>query len=152
MEHSVPPPSPPTWAEMVRRGTTLPLGQPPSHTHPGPARRHSPPLSAHILQLYQDCVAKGIRAKLIFETRGGEEEYSFFSSAVYSQRQPLQQQQQQQQLHQQQQQHQLDALTGRAKRKNALPTRDGGNKLEGDGRPGYRGETTHHHPATPQFR
>jgi hypothetical protein len=65
---------------MVRRGTTLPLGQPLSHTPPGPASRHSPPLSAHILQLYKDCVAKGIRAKLVFETRGGEEEYSFFCS------------------------------------------------------------------------
>jgi len=80
VEHTVPPPSPPSWAEMVRRGTTLPLGQPPSHTPPGPASKHSPPLSAHILQLYKDCVAKGIRAKLIFETRGGEEEYSFFCS------------------------------------------------------------------------
>ncbi len=94
VEHTVPLPSPPTWAEMVRRGTTLPLGQPrtleyyffipwgqpPSHTPPGPASRHSPLLSAHILQLYQDCVAKGIRAKLVFETRVGEEEYSFFCS------------------------------------------------------------------------
>jgi hypothetical protein len=80
VEHTVPPPSPPSWAEMVRRGTTLLLGQPPSHTPPGPASRHSPPLSAHILQLYKDCVAKGIRAKLVFETRGGEEEYSFFCS------------------------------------------------------------------------
>jgi hypothetical protein len=60
--------------------TVLPLGQPPSHTPPGPASKHSPPLSAHILQLYKDCVAKGIRSKLIFETRGGEEEYSFFCS------------------------------------------------------------------------
>jgi hypothetical protein len=80
VEHTVPPPSTPSWAEMVRRGTTLPLGQPPSHTPPGPASRHSPPLSAHILQLYKDCVAKGIRVKLVFETRGGEEEYSFFCS------------------------------------------------------------------------
>jgi hypothetical protein len=64
----------------VRRGTTLPLGQPPSHTPPGPASRHSPPLSAHIFQLYKDCVAKGIWAKLVFETRGGKEEYSFFCS------------------------------------------------------------------------
>ncbi len=67
MEHTVPPPSPPSWAEMVRRGTTLPLGQPPSR---GPASRHSPPLSAHILQLYKDCVAKGIRAKLVLRQEG----------------------------------------------------------------------------------
>ena len=80
MEHTVPPPSPPSWAEMVRRGTTLPLGQPPSHTPPGPASRYPPPLSAHILQLYKDCVARGIWAKLVFETRGGGEEYSFFCS------------------------------------------------------------------------
>ncbi len=80
VEHTVPPPSPPPWAEMVRRGTTLPLGQPPSHTPPGPASRHHPPLSAHILQLYKDCVARGIWAKLVFETRGGGEEFSFFCS------------------------------------------------------------------------
>ena len=80
VEHTVPPPSPPSWAEMVRRGTTLPLGQPPSHTPPGPASRYPPPLSAHILQLYKDCVARGIWAKLVFETRGGGEEYCFFCS------------------------------------------------------------------------
>ena len=80
VERTVPPPSPPSWAEMVRRGTTLPLGQPPSHTPPGPASRHPPPLSAHILQLYKDCVARGIWAKLVFETRGGGEEFSFFCS------------------------------------------------------------------------
>ncbi len=80
VEHTVPPPSPPSWAKMVRRGTTLPLGQPPSHTTPGPASRHSPPLSAHILQLYKDCVARGIWAKLVFETSGGREEYSLFCS------------------------------------------------------------------------
>jgi hypothetical protein len=78
------------------------------------------------LQLYKNCVAQGIRAKLVFETRGGEEEYRTVSSAVHSQRQPLQQQQLQQQL---------DALTDRA-RKSGLPTRDGGNGLGGDGRPG----------------
>ncbi len=80
VEHTVPPPSLPSWAEMVRRGTTLPLGQPPSHTPPGPASRHPPPLSAHILQLYKDCVARGIWAKLVFETSGGREEYSLFCS------------------------------------------------------------------------
>jgi hypothetical protein len=32
------------------------------------------------LQLYKDCLAKGVRDKLIFETRRGEEEYSFFCS------------------------------------------------------------------------
>ena len=80
VEHTVPPPSPPSWAEMVRRGTTLPLGQPPSHTPPGPASRHPPPLSAHILQLCKDCVTRGIWAKLVFEKRGGGEEYSFFCS------------------------------------------------------------------------
>jgi hypothetical protein len=55
---------------------------------------------------------------------------------THSLMQPLQQQQLQQQLQQQQQQQQLDALTGRVRRKNALPTRDGGNELEGDGRHG----------------
>jgi hypothetical protein len=80
VEHTVPPPSPPSWAEMVRRGTTLPLGQPPSHTPPGPASRYPPPLSAHILQLYKDCVARGIWAKLVFETREGGEEFIFFCS------------------------------------------------------------------------
>jgi hypothetical protein len=63
---------------MVRRGTTLPVGQPRSHSPPGPASRHPPPLSAHILQLYKDCVASGIWAKLVLETSVGREEYSLF--------------------------------------------------------------------------
>jgi hypothetical protein len=53
-------------------------------------------------------------------------ERSTVSSAVPSQEQQLQQQQQQQQL---------EALTGRAG-KNALPTRDGGNELGEEERPG----------------
>jgi len=65
---------------MVKRGTIPPEGQPPPHPPPGPASRGPPPPSAHILQLYRDCVARGIWAKLIFETRGGEEQYSFFCS------------------------------------------------------------------------
>ncbi len=80
VEHTAPSPSPPSWAGMVRKGTTLPLGQPPSHTPPGPRSRHPSPLSAHILRLYKDCVARGIWAKLVFETSGGREEYSLLSS------------------------------------------------------------------------
>ena len=138
VEHTVPPPSPPSWEEMVRRGTTLPLGQPPSHTPPGPASRHPPPLSAHILQLYKDCVARGIWAKLVFETRGGGEEFSFFCSpqpgaaataaattaATTAAATAAAQQQQ------------LYVFTGWARRKDALPTRDGGNEQGGEGRPG----------------
>jgi hypothetical protein len=56
--------------------------------------------------LYKDCVARGIWAKLVFETRGGREEYSLLCK-IPSQEKQLQQQQQQQQLQQQQQQQQL---------------------------------------------
>jgi len=77
---TVPSPSLPSWAEMVKRGTTPPWGQPPPHPPPGPASRGPPPPSACILQLYRDCVARGIWAKLIFETRGGEEQFSFHCS------------------------------------------------------------------------
>ncbi len=80
MEPIVPPPSPPSRAEVLRRGTTLPLGQPLSHTPPVPASRHPPPLFAHILQQHKDCVERRIWVKLVFETRGGDEEYSFFCS------------------------------------------------------------------------
>ncbi len=55
-----------TWAGVVK-------GHPPPPVSPGP----SPPPSAHLLQLYKDCVARGIWARLIFETKGGEEELSF---------------------------------------------------------------------------
>ena len=55
-----------TWAGVVK-------GQPPPHVSPGP----SPPPSARLLQLYKDCVARGTWARLIFETKGGEEELSF---------------------------------------------------------------------------
>ncbi len=55
-----------TWAGVVK-------GQPPPAVSPGP----SPPSSSHLLQLYKDCVARGTWARLIFETKGGEEELSF---------------------------------------------------------------------------
>ena len=60
------PPAHSTWAGVVK-------GQPPPAVSPGP----SPPPSAHLLQLYKDCVARGTWARLIFETKGGEEELSF---------------------------------------------------------------------------
>ncbi len=65
---------------MVTRGTSLPLGQPLSHTHPGPASRHSLPLYAHNLQLYLDYVSWGIWFRLVFETSGGREKKSLFCS------------------------------------------------------------------------
>jgi len=73
-ERTAPFPTPPSWAEIVRRGMNPPVVQP----HPSPASRHSH--TAHILQLYRDCVARGTWAKLILETRGGEEEINFFCS------------------------------------------------------------------------
>ena len=48
-------------------------GQPPPAVSPGP----SPPPSAHLLQLYKDYMARGTRARLIFETKGEEEELRF---------------------------------------------------------------------------
>ncbi len=60
------PPAHSTWAGVVK-------GQQPPTVSPGP----SPPLSAHLLQLYKNCVARGTWARLIFETMGGEEELSF---------------------------------------------------------------------------
>jgi hypothetical protein len=60
------PPAHSTWAGVVK-------GQPPPAVSPGP----SPPTSAHLLQLYKDCVARGPWAGLIFETKVGEEELSF---------------------------------------------------------------------------
>ena len=141
--HTVPPPSPPSWAEMKRRETTLPLAQPPSHSPPGPVSRQPPPLSTHILQLYKDCVARGIWAKLVFETSGDREEYSLFcnpqpreaataaattaaatTAATTAAATAAAQQQQ------------LYVFTGWARRKDALPTRDGGNELGGEERPG----------------
>jgi hypothetical protein len=59
------PPAHSTWAGVVK-------GQPPPVVSSGP----SPP-AARLLQLYRDCVARGIWARLCFETKGGEEELSF---------------------------------------------------------------------------
>jgi hypothetical protein len=57
------PPAHSTWAGVVK-------GQPPCcFTWPLPQ-------SAHLLQLYKDCVARGTWARLIFETKRGEEELS----------------------------------------------------------------------------
>ncbi len=55
-----------TWAGAVK-------GQPPPAVSPGP----SPPPSVQLCQLYKDCEARGTWARLIFETKGGEEELSF---------------------------------------------------------------------------
>jgi hypothetical protein len=104
VEHTVPPPSPPSWAEMVRRGTTLPLGQPLSHTPPGPASRH-PPLSLLTSCSCTRTVWRGGFGPSWFLRQVGVERNTV-SSAVPSQEKQLQQQQQQQQQPQQQLQQQ----------------------------------------------
>ena len=72
-ERTATPPNPPSWAKIVSRGQTPPLG---------PANHTSPSLPTRLLQLYKECVVRGTWARLVFETRGGEEEFSFFSGSA----------------------------------------------------------------------
>ena len=76
-ECTVSPPTPPSWAEMVRRGMNP--GQRGSTPPPPPApavQHHSPPFD-QLLNLYKSCVAEGRWARFTLETRHGEEEFSF---------------------------------------------------------------------------
>jgi hypothetical protein len=68
------PPNPPSWVKIVSRGPTPPLGPASFST--------SPSLPTRLLQLYKECVVRGTWARLVFETRGGKEEFSFFSGSA----------------------------------------------------------------------
>ncbi len=76
-ECTVSPPTPPSWAEMVRRGMNPGQSGSTPPPHPTPAVQHLSPPFDQLLNLYKSCVAEGRWARFTLETRHGEEEFSF---------------------------------------------------------------------------